>query len=231
MFKQLVPFFAALLVVLPVIGQEIDIDTVGRGPVKYYLNTPKGWDVWIAVSSAIRASWLYEYSKTPNVLLGDPNIGVKTPLADIIAKEGHQYTNKEVVILVSPTYRWGDDTLTRGCNYVRSVHDKWEGWVYSSLVEPTEETEVILAKQAAIQAQKDADEAKYEAARRADEIKAANQRKKQQDDEKERVRLRRVKIQMACGVIYQNTINKKVSDLTVREEEQVRACQALGFYN
>jgi hypothetical protein len=33
-----------------------------------------------------------------------------------------------------------------------------------------------------------------------------------------------------CTVIYQKTIDKKVKDLTVREEEQVRACQVLGLY-
>jgi hypothetical protein len=38
------------------------------------------------------------------------------------------------------------------------------------------------------------------------------------------------KLRANCTVIYQNTIDKKVKDLTVREEEQVRACQALGLY-
>jgi len=33
-----------------------------------------------------------------------------------------------------------------------------------------------------------------------------------------------------CTVIYQNTIDTKVKDLTVREEQQVRACQVLGLY-
>jgi hypothetical protein len=33
-----------------------------------------------------------------------------------------------------------------------------------------------------------------------------------------------------CTVIYQKTVDMKVKDLTVREEQQVRACQALGLY-
>lgn len=33
-----------------------------------------------------------------------------------------------------------------------------------------------------------------------------------------------------CAEIYTATINKRIADLTVREEQQVRACQALGFY-
>jgi len=34
----------------------------------------------------------------------------------------------------------------------------------------------------------------------------------------------------ACGVIYQNTADKKIRDLTVKEEQGVRTCQALGLY-
>jgi hypothetical protein len=33
-----------------------------------------------------------------------------------------------------------------------------------------------------------------------------------------------------CTTIYQNTVEKQVKDLTVREEQQVRACQVLGLY-
>jgi hypothetical protein len=40
----------------------------------------------------------------------------------------------------------------------------------------------------------------------------------------------RHKSRAACAVIYQNTIDKKVKDLTVREEQQVRACQTLDLY-
>jgi hypothetical protein len=38
------------------------------------------------------------------------------------------------------------------------------------------------------------------------------------------------KIRDRCAAIYQNTADKKLKDLTVREEQQVRACQALGLY-
>jgi hypothetical protein len=33
-----------------------------------------------------------------------------------------------------------------------------------------------------------------------------------------------------CSAVYRNTADKKVGDLTVKEEQQVRACQALGLY-
>ena len=40
----------------------------------------------------------------------------------------------------------------------------------------------------------------------------------------------RRKVRAACSTIYQNTADKKIKDLTVREEQQVRACQGLGLY-
>jgi hypothetical protein len=40
----------------------------------------------------------------------------------------------------------------------------------------------------------------------------------------------RRKLRANCTLIYQNTIDTKVKDLTVREEQQVRACQVLGLY-
>jgi hypothetical protein len=40
----------------------------------------------------------------------------------------------------------------------------------------------------------------------------------------------RAKTRAACSAIYQSTIDKKVKDLTVREDQQIRACQALGLY-
>lgn len=38
------------------------------------------------------------------------------------------------------------------------------------------------------------------------------------------------RVRTACTTIYQATADKKIKDLTVREEQQVRACQALGLY-
>jgi uncharacterized membrane protein YqiK len=40
----------------------------------------------------------------------------------------------------------------------------------------------------------------------------------------------RARIRAACASIYKTTADKKVSDLTVKEAQQVQACQALGLY-
>jgi hypothetical protein len=69
---------------------------------------------------------------------------------------------------------------------------------------------------------------------RAAEAARATERRRQLEKERavEAVRAaeERRKLRANCTIIYQNTIDKKVKDLTVREEQQVRACQVLGLY-
>jgi hypothetical protein len=76
---------------------------------------------------------------------------------------------------------------------------------------------------AEVQAKKDAAEAALQ------KRLAAEQKKKVAEQEARNAEERR-RLRANCIVIYENTIDKKVKDLTVREEEQVRACQALGLY-
>src|SRR4029077_2247667 len=40
----------------------------------------------------------------------------------------------------------------------------------------------------------------------------------------------RARVRAACAAIYDITENKKVGDLTVKEDQQVRACQASDLY-
>ena len=37
-------------------------------------------------------------------------------------------------------------------------------------------------------------------------------------------------IRAACSAVYKSTADKKIRDLTVKEEQRVRNCQALGLY-
>jgi hypothetical protein len=89
-----------------------------------------------------------------------------------------------------------------------------------------------LAKE--VQAKKDA----ADAARRK-RLAAEHKRKqaeldariaKERADEEARTVEERRKIRAACSTIYQNTADTKLKDLTVKEDQQVRACQALGLY-
>jgi len=60
--------------------------------------------------------------------------------------------------------------------------------------------------------------------RRQAEADARDARAKAEKDAKA------AEVRLACTVIYRNTADRKISDLTVKEEQQVRACQALGLY-
>lgn len=53
---------------------------------------------------------------------------------------------------------------------------------------------------------------------------------KQRAEEEAKTTEERRQIRAACALIYRNTADKKVVDLTVKEEQQVRTCQALNFY-
>jgi hypothetical protein len=114
-------------------------------------------------------------------------------------------------------------------------------FVFSDAWQSPQERRVQLEKAAEeqkkadeIQAKKDADEL---ARRKRD---AAEQKKKDAERdariakeraaESARAAEERRKARVSCSGIYENTIDKKVGDLTVREEQQVRACQALGLY-
>lgn len=89
-------------------------------------------------------------------------------------------------------------------------------------------------KAAEQQAKKDAAEAvrrkrlAAEQKRKDAELDARIAKRKEEEESKAAEERRRVRA--ACSGIYQNTVDKKVKDLTVGEEQQVRACQALGLY-
>ena len=55
------------------------------------------------------------------------------------------------------------------------------------------------------------------------------QAKKDAAEEAQAVKERH-RVREACAAIYRTTSNMKVSDLTVKQEQQVRACQALDLY-
>lgn len=89
-------------------------------------------------------------------------------------------------------------------------------------------------KAAEAQAKDDAAEAarrkRLAAEQNRKQAEAAARQTKIKTEEDARAAEERRKIRAACTVIYKNTIDKKVKDLTVREEQQVQACQALGLY-
>jgi len=118
--------------------------------------------------------------------------------------------------------------------------------------EPLDLTSELIA----IQARKDAEaaaQAKTSAAYAAEQAKkdaadearrkqlAAEQKKKDaeqsartaMEDARQAARIAedRRKVRAACAAIYKDTADTKLKDLTVKEEQQVRTCQALGLYS
>ena len=67
-------------------------------------------------------------------------------------------------------------------------------------------------------------------ARKQNEAKTAARAAQLKAEEDAKVTEERRKARVACAAVYQATIDKKVKDLTVREEQQVRACQVLNLY-
>jgi hypothetical protein len=66
--------------------------------------------------------------------------------------------------------------------------------------------------------------------RKQKEVKDAARAAQLKAEEDVKAAEERRKVRVACAAIYQATIDKKVKDLTVREEQQVRACQVLNLY-
>ena len=101
--------------------------------------------------------------------------------------------------------------------------------------------EALRKQREAEQAAEDAERVKKEAAEAARQKRLAAERKKKQAEVDARYAKakaeqdataaeERRRVRTACGAVYQSTADKKIGDLTVREEQQVRACQALGLY-
>jgi len=85
----------------------------------------------------------------------------------------------------------------------------------------------------AIQRKRDVEAARQQrlaADRKQKEANEAARLAQIQAEESARAAEERRKIRAACSAIYQSSIDKKVRDLTVREEQQVRACQASDLY-
>jgi hypothetical protein len=91
---------------------------------------------------------------------------------------------------------------------------------------------LIIELHAMAQAEEDAEKsaAFAESARQARQADEQRKIARQLAERKAKAAEERRRVRAACVIIYQTTANKKLSDLTVKEEQQVRACQALGLY-
>jgi hypothetical protein len=115
-----------------------------------------------------------------------------------------------------PVHRVADDRLYHA-SFVTSQNGS-EGWISSVLLQPTH----ITKKDARKQVEWKAAEIRLIAEERARRAERQRERAKGPDAETEALRAN-------CAAIFQSTADRRVSDLTVRESEQVNACQTLGM--
>ncbi len=120
-------------------------------------------------------------------------------------------------------------TFSKPWAYTPETFESIEFSLPNSFLSPEDKRLLNEAEQKAAEEQAKKDAA--EAVRR--KRLAAEQKKKDAELDarlaKEKAEERR-RVRAACSGIYENTVDKTVSSLTVGEEQQVRACQALGLY-
>jgi hypothetical protein len=97
----------------------------------------------------------------------------------------------------------------------------------TSRVDGMAETQIDLTEELrAIKAKHEADDA----ANRARETAIAERRRAEDRERAEKDAAEHAQLAATCSRIYKTTADKKVSDLTVREAEQVTICQRLDLY-
>jgi hypothetical protein len=114
------------------------------------------------------------------------------------------------------------DTFTDCCVYVKVLvnGNTISGWVVRALLElPPDQRSIyeakakVRAEEKSVQAEKDTLEADRQAAKEAAEAEEM------------------LRIKARCHALYKRTIDKKQADLTVRETQQITACEALDYYH
>jgi hypothetical protein len=136
-------------------------------------------------------------------------------------------------------------TLFKYLDFALFVIDKYDFKLVGGIRTPSDADNAAEAERKQLadaeQAKKDEEQTKKEESDAARRKKlAAEQRKRRAEEEALLAKIRaeqdakeateRAKLKATCRLVYQSTIDKKQGDLTVREAEQIRACQSLNFY-
>jgi hypothetical protein len=145
------------------------------------------------------------------------------PYADQFNKSEDSLQDCEGVMFNAKLFREGDDAPLLTVEEVAERHKEHES---ARDMELAKERKIIAEKVAAARKRIEArNAAEASSARKAAEL----DRERAAVAEAER-RAEAAKIRALCSGVYIKTIDTKVRNLTVREEQQVRTCQALGLY-
>jgi hypothetical protein len=189
----------------------------------YILRSPEGSNHWFLSANPQQAGSIYAFRD--DVKLSASYLVDHERSGDLV-----RYSDGIAVTRVS-----GDASTS----LVRA-QDGTEGWVSSELIVLTPDA-VQKAAIAAV-ARKRADQNAAVARKKAEQkamIDAAVQRRKKAEQkamidaavQRQAVEAERKKLQASCSVLFRSTADRKVSDLTVRESQQVRACDGLAMYH
>jgi len=187
------------------------LDLVGAQQLQYRLSVPDGWDHWVLLDDPGAAWGCYAHAADSET---------KSYIDDSERSE-HLATYKSgaIAVVIGDPFTGDSDPGGIFAYEIRIVSGEQrgkEGWVSAKLVELTKESKALQAKRNAAEAQR---------RKKKQEEREAEQSARIAENEAERTRLRN-----KCAQIYDKTADKKISDLTVRESQQVQACQAAGLY-
>jgi hypothetical protein len=171
------------------------------------LRVPGGNDGWVGTDNCLDALRLYTMRRD------------ELPFVD--------KTESAIRLLGSKRILWYNSdrevaVLSRGdnCAKVRFIEDGRDLYIAGVLVPKSRDERAAAARSA--EAEKD----------RADRAAAlAKLQTDREAQERARVAIEKAKLQARCAAVFKATGNKKVSDITVVESQQVQACTTLGMYH
>jgi hypothetical protein len=177
----------------------------------YVLRAPGGLNHWFLAATEQQAASIYAFRDDDKIT--PPYLGEHEASGDLI-----RYSDGIVVNQVS---RRAYSSLVR-------AQDGTEGWVTADLLDLTPDAKQKVGIEGsrirALQiAAEDKSRAEHTAAIQAS-FQASQQRSRAEAAE-------RAKLQATCSAVFRSTADRKVLDLTVRESQQVKACDSLGMYH
>ena len=171
---------------------------------EYILTVPGNWAHWFLASAPIEA-WQIYIARERRTLFD-----LTTANIDDFDEWPRYETGTRAVVM--------DDSHTgiSKVGFKTAGEELNTGWVANDLLSETPESIARMKVKAAAEAKRQREEAARAASVRAE--RAAE------------IAREKAAVRAFCGRLYEQTANKRVADLTVKEEEQVRTCQAVGLY-
>ena len=173
--------------------------------VKYLITVPKGCSSWMVTDEALSAVQFYSDREDCN----------ESYFKTAVSRSAHEG-------LYGKTSTVETHAATDCCVYVNVLGISGaseSGWIVRNVLDlPSDQRSIYEAK-----AKLKADAEKAKADMEAQEERRQDAKEAAEAEEKARVKAK-------CRALYKRTIDKKQAELTVRETQQIAACESLGLY-